>query len=223
MRMRQDWDDLAMVHWRVRAGEIAAILPSELRPDVIDGSAWLSAVPFRLTIRPLGRGPRLGPFSEVNLRTYVAGPAGPGIWFFSLEAPTRPAVWGGRALYGLPYRRAETSQLGAGRLRVYASRARRGAAAFGLALELAGPASPDDLDLFLTERYLMYSHWAGRLWSTRVRHRPWAMRGAEVVRCQETLCATAGLTRAEGAERAHYSDGMRAVFDLPRAVQRLKK
>lgn len=217
--MRQAWDDLAMVHWRSRADQLAACLPSELMPDVLDGSAWISAVPFRLTIRPLGGGPRLGPFSEVNLRTYVRGPAGPGIWFFSLEAPARPAVWGGRALYGLPYRRAETSQLAAGGLRVYASRARRGGAGFGLALDVAGRRPADELDLFLTERYLMYSRWAGRLWATRVHHRPWSMRQAAVARCEESLCAAAGLTRERSVERAHHSEEMGAVFERPRVMK----
>jgi uncharacterized protein YqjF (DUF2071 family) len=218
--MRQAWDDLAMVHWRAAPGELRDLLPAGVTPDLCDGSAWVSAVPFRLTIRPLGRGPRLGPFSEVNLRTYVRGRAGPGIWFFSLEAPARPAVWGGRLLYGLPYRYAETSQLAAGALRVYASRARRGPAGFGLALEVARPRPADDLDVFLTERYVMYSSWAGRLWATRVRHRPWAMSDADVVRCEETLCAAADLTRVARAERAHHSAGMQAVFESPRPLKK---
>jgi len=219
--MEQDWDDLAMVHWRVPAAALEARLPRGLAADACDGSAWLSAVPFRLRIRPLRVGPGLGPFSEVNLRTYVRGPRGPGIWFFSLEAPGRPAVWGGRLLYGLPYRRAETSQLAAGALRVYASRARRGPAGFGLALEVADETPADDLDLFLTERYLMYSSWAGGLWSTRVRHPRWRMRRADVVRCEETLCAAAELDRGRGRpERAHHSERMHAVFDWPARLQK---
>ncbi|HEX6488660.1 MAG TPA: DUF2071 domain-containing protein [Candidatus Dormibacteraeota bacterium] len=217
--MQQDWDDLAMVHWRMPAPELERRLPPGLTADTYDGAAWISAVPFRLTIRALRHAPALGPFSEVNLRTYVRGPLGPGIWFFSLEAPGRPAVWGGRILYGLPYRRAETSQLAAGALRVYASRARSGPAGFGLALELAGDRPEDDLDVFLTERYLMYSSWLGRLWASRVRHPRWAMHAADVVRCEETLCAAAGLERRRGVpERAHHSERMRALFDWPRVV-----
>lgn len=218
--MEQDWDDLAMVHWRVPSAALAGRLPRALRPDLCDGSAWVSAVPFRLTIEAPLPVMRLGPFSEVNLRTYVVGPRGPGIWFFSLEAPGRPAVWGGRLLYGLPYRRAETSQLAAGALRVYASRARQGGAGFGLALEIAGEQPADELDVFLTERYVMYSRWAGRLWSTRVHHRRWRMCAAEVVRCEETLCAAAALERVKGPpERSHHSERMHAEFEWPRRLQ----
>jgi uncharacterized protein len=219
--MEQDWDDLAMVHWRLPAADLAGRLPAGLEPDVCDGSAWISAVPFRLTIKPLHIAAGLGPFSEVNLRTYVRGPRGAGIWFFSLEAPGRPAVWGGRLLYGLPYRRAETSQLAAGALRVYASRARRGPAGFGLALEVADERPADELDVFLTERYVMYASWAGGLWSTRVSHPRWRMRSADVVRCEETLCSAAELRRAAGApERAHHSDRMHAEFEWPRRLQK---
>ena len=223
--MEQDWDDLAMVHWRAAEAAVQQRLPAGLAVEAFDGTAWLSAVPFRLTIRPFRRLPGLGPFSEVNLRTYVRGPLGPGIWFFSLEAPGLPAVWGGRLLYGLPYRRAETSQLAAGPLRVYASRARRGPAGFGLALEVAGETPPDELDEFLTERYVMYASWSGRIWATRVRHPRWRMRAAEVVRCEETLCSAAGIQRIAGRpERAHHSERMRALFDWPRhATVRLRK
>lgn len=216
--MSQDWDDLAMLHWRVPAAEVAAQLPPGLAADTFDGSAWVSAVPFRLTIRASGGLGSLGPFSEVNLRTYVRGRHGPGIWFFSLEAPGALAVWGGRLLYGLPYRTAETAQHAAGLLRVYASRARRGAAAFGAALEVGAPAPADELDVFLAERYVLYARWLGALWTSRVHHVPWAMREVEVVRCDETLCAAAGLRRSGPPVRAHHSERMRAWFEPPRRL-----
>jgi hypothetical protein len=45
------------------------------------------------------------------------------------------------------------------------------------------------------------------------------MTAGEVVRCGETLCAAAGVTRAALPDRVHHSVTMRAVFDLPRSMK----
>src|SRR5688500_16918583 len=52
---------------------------------------WLPAVPG------------LSAFPEVNVRTYLVTDGKPGVWFFSLDAASRLAVRGARALYHLPY------------------------------------------------------------------------------------------------------------------------
>ena len=53
--------------------------------------------------------PRIGIFPELNVRTYVVAENRPGVWFFSLDAPSRLAVELGRRLFHLPYRRARAS------------------------------------------------------------------------------------------------------------------
>ena len=46
-------------------------------------------------------------FHELNVRTYVHHKGKkPGVWFFSLDAASRLAVWGARRLYRLPYHEA---------------------------------------------------------------------------------------------------------------------
>ena len=62
-----------------------------LAPDCFDGSAWVSLVTFQmrsLRITHVPTIPTTHNFAEVNVRTYVNGPDGPGVWFCSLDAPS---------------------------------------------------------------------------------------------------------------------------------------
>jgi uncharacterized protein YqjF (DUF2071 family) len=48
-------------------------------------------------------------FLETNVRTYVHHRGEPGVWFFSLEASSRLAVYAARVGWGLPYFHADMS------------------------------------------------------------------------------------------------------------------
>src|SRR4029453_3268066 len=104
--MFQNWLSLSFLHWRCNAQTLTMRLPPGLELDTFDGAGWVGLTPFLLTgLRPpfLPPLPWLSRFPETNLRTYVRGPAGPGIWFFSLDAASGAAVLGARLSYGLPY------------------------------------------------------------------------------------------------------------------------
>ena len=71
-----------------------------------EGHAWITLIPFLIAESRPAWLPRMlaSAFLETNLRTYVRGPDGEhGIYFFSLEAESLPAVAAARLLYGLPY------------------------------------------------------------------------------------------------------------------------
>jgi uncharacterized protein YqjF (DUF2071 family) len=92
--MFQGWDRITFLHWPCDAGLLQARLPGGLTIDTYEETAWIGLTPFDLTgLRPpyLPAIPGLSEFPEMNLRTYVRGPAGPGIWFFSLDAACRPS------------------------------------------------------------------------------------------------------------------------------------
>ena len=86
--MRQQWRDLAFVHWRVEADVVAPLLPPGTRPDLHDGSTWVGLIPFRMVGAGLGRGPAvpyLGTFAETNVRVYSVDDQGRrGIVFLTL-------------------------------------------------------------------------------------------------------------------------------------------
>src|SRR5689334_16689844 len=92
--MLQGWHEITFFHWSAEPALVQQRLPPGLTVDIINEQAWVSLTPFLLTgLRPPLFPRRLGlTFPEMNLRTYVRGPSGPGIWFFSLDAARLSAV-----------------------------------------------------------------------------------------------------------------------------------
>src|SRR5438132_13220965 len=103
--MLQRWHEIAFFHWSCEPALLEPRLPAQLQLDTYDGKAWISLTPFLLTgLRPPMVPRALGlSFPETNLRTYVLGPDGPALWFFSLDAAKLLAIAGARATFGLPY------------------------------------------------------------------------------------------------------------------------
>lgn len=154
-----------------------------------DGVGWIGVVPFLMkgvTRRPLPAVPGLSAFPELNLRTYVRRGDKPGVWFFSLDAANRFAVWTARSLFGLPYVFA--------RMRVTADgdwiryRSVRLDDPVGLRFEASyrpiGPAfraERGSLEHWLTERYCLYSTGRDdRLRRAEIHHPPWPLQPAEI-------------------------------------------
>ncbi len=200
---RQSWHDLAFVHWPIRVERLEPLIPAGLDLDVRDGVAWIGVVPFHMkgvTHRPLPAVPGLSAFPELNLRTYVRFGDKPGVWFFSLDAANRLAVWSARTLFSLPYVFA--------RMRVTADgewtrfRSVRVDDPVGLRFEASyrptGPvfrAERGSLEHWLTERYCLYSARSdGRLYRAEIHHPPWPLQPAEIDVDSNELFEPHGLT-----------------------------
>ena len=178
----QQWAEIVWIHWRVDPAEVQALLPPALTVDTFDGSAWVGLVPFEMrNLRPVVAGrvlPAVGSthsFSEVNVRTYVRGPAGPGVWFHSLDATSRLAVAVARGLWSLPYRYASVErQLGPERRWWSVNRPDGTAGRAGAAV--GGPVPTGPLEEFLTARYRLYAPLTHtRLLTAPVRHEDWLL------------------------------------------------
>ena len=104
--MKQQWQELAYIHWRYDASVVQALLPEGLEVDTYDGSAWVGLIPFSMRnisfpgTPPI---PYLGSFPEVNVRTYVKKNGIPGVWFFSLDVNRLLPALAARVSYFLPY------------------------------------------------------------------------------------------------------------------------
>jgi uncharacterized protein YqjF (DUF2071 family) len=215
--MHQNWCRIAFLHWPVDHAVLRSRLPAGLVVDTFQHTGWVGLTPFRLTgLRPpwLPPLPWLSSFPEMNLRTYVRGPAGAGIWFFSLDAASVIAVLGARITYGLPYHWSTMS------VRVHGTRVRylsaRPGAAAAIEVDVGEPlAKPDDLALFLTERYRLYTRLWGRLAVAEVEHPPWPLHRAELVSLEETVRRAANLPEGGPRPLAHYSPGVRVRVGAP--------
>lgn len=223
--MYQSWERISFLHWPADPARLQARLPAGLVVDPFDDRGWLGLTPFHLTglrLRGLPPLPGLSSFPETNLRTYVRGPAGPGVWFFSLDAASAAAVLAARIAYGLPYHRATMSVRTDGHHVRYASR--RAGAASNITVDVGEPlTAPDDLARFLTERYRLYSRLRGRLAFAPVEHRPWPLHRATLVSLEETLRAAAGLPDDRARPLVHYSPGVRVRVGAPRRGRALRR
>ena len=191
--MTMTWRDLLFAHWSFAPEVVRSRLPQALELDTFDGRAWVGVVPFRMErVGPRGLGAlpaRLpGPraFPELNVRTYVRHQGKPGVWFWSLDAASAAAVWGGRTFFHLPYFRAEMTVGERGGWVDYRSRRtdrRIGAGELAGRYRPAGEsfrARPGSLEHWLTERYCLYAvDRRGRVRRGEIHHPPWPLAEAE--------------------------------------------
>lgn len=199
------------------------MLPRGLVPDTYGGSAWIGLTPFRLAGLRLWFGPALpwlSSFPETNLRTYVKGPAGDGVWFFSLDAARVLAVLGARWTFGLPYHWSRMKVEETGSRARYVS-TRRGRATVEVTIEKGARLdNPDELALFLTERYRLYTTVLGQLSLVEVEHGRWPLYAAQVISLEETMRRAAGLPSDHAPPLVHFSPGvMVRVGGIQRALK----
>jgi uncharacterized protein len=93
--MKQTWHDLLFAHWPLPHATLRPLVPAQLELDQYGGQCWVGVVPFRMsgvTGRAMPPLPGLSSFPELNVRTYVTHGEKPGVYFFSLDAASLPAV-----------------------------------------------------------------------------------------------------------------------------------
>ena len=109
--MYQKWRNLLFLHWEYDAEIIAKSLPKGLYVDTYQDKAYIGIVPFEMRdVRPrfLPAVPGISNLLELNLRTYVYDEDGiPGVWFYSLDANKRFAVYMARYFFHLSYYHAK--------------------------------------------------------------------------------------------------------------------
>lgn len=222
--MAMDWADLLFLHWCVDAAHLQAHLPEGVHIDTFDGAAWLGVVPFCMQgtrARWLPPLPTAGTFPELNLRTYVRVHDRPGVWFFSLDAASRLAVFGARSTFGLPYFNARMSIAREGDALRYASERsdRRGPAAVfrgsWTPQGAHGPALPGTLEHFLCERYCLFVARRGGIACGEIHHAPWQLARAEVHLQHCDMTRLLGIDLAGPPESALTARTVRAIAFAP--------
>lgn len=208
------WEDLLFLHWPLDPAVLAPRLPEGLEPDLFEGTAWIAVVPFRMArtrLRGLPPFPGTASFPELNVRTYVRHHGRPGVWFFSLDAASPPAVWTARTFFHLPYRHA-SMEVGVEGDTVHYRSVRRGTGpkiAFEARFRPTGPATrsvPGSLEHWLTERYRLYSaDGRGRIWSGDVAHDPWPLQPAEAAVTTNTMLMPLGLEIPDSRPLGHFA------------------
>jgi uncharacterized protein len=232
--MRQNWGRLLFMHWPIDAELLRPLIPSKLSIDTFDGSAWIGVVPFTMWgIRAsfLPAVPGTSAFHELNVRTYVHFNGVPGVWFFSLDAANKLAVWGARTFYHLPYFNAEMDLRRDGNKVEYSSsrtdvltyndlfgsdgnphsNGNPPPARLRAIWTIGDPvpqAASDSLNFFLTERYCLYSFHHNRLYRSRIFHEPWPLREARLNSYESTMVESLGLPSPSGEPVLGYAEAI---------------
>jgi uncharacterized protein len=220
--MHMRWLSLMFMHWPVSMEAVRQMrpaVPDGLEIDTFEGCAWVGLVPFTMRdVRPACTPsiPGVSHFHECNVRTYVTHGGEPGVWFFSLDAVSRLAVWGARRFFKLPYHLADMSLDRRGDEVRYRT-VRRGdrGAHLRCAWRAGKPlpcARPGELAHFLTERYCLYaSDERGGLFRGKISHQPWSLRTAELLELDDGLLQAAGLSLPSDAPPPllHHMDDLR--------------
>jgi uncharacterized protein YqjF (DUF2071 family) len=188
--MKQRWESVCFLHYRGPSEVVAAALPHGLEPDLFEGEAVLSLVPFRMSqIRPWGLPalPGLSSLWEYNLRTYVRRGSARGIYFFTLDTDSRMGAWIGRTFYRLPYAHARLKVRRRGSELCFEHE--RDLMRSRLILDLRAEALAESaFHAWSTERYSLFTaDDGGTMWRGDVQHDPWSLRVCDVRSLDQNL------------------------------------
>jgi uncharacterized protein YqjF (DUF2071 family) len=220
----QKWRSLAFLHWAVPVEALRAVVPAAFALDLYEGTAYVGIVPFAMReIRPSWL-PRLFAlnFLETNVRTYVVCNNRPGVYFFSLEAASRLAVWHARTFFGLPYHHARMQMTESGGRVDYSTRRGGSGPSHQVRYQIGEPlgaSRPGSLEHFLLERYLLFVRRGEQMFAGQVHHTPYPVQRAHVMDVRDELVAAAGLPAVSAPPVfAHYSPGVDVeIFPLHEA------
>jgi uncharacterized protein len=219
-RWSQVWQDVFFAHWQVSKQVLRRHVPAGLELDLTAGTAWVSAVAFRMCRARPRFLPAVGlvsDFFELNLRTYVQFAGRPGIYFLSMDAGKTLSVIVSRLLSPLPYQKARMAfESREGNYRFESVRPRRDgrpiafSAAWSPGPELR-PAPASSLDAWLTERYCLYAvAGRGRLVRALVDHQPWRLQRPRASIAVNSLGEPFGLELSRPPDAVHFSPGLEA-------------
>ena len=228
--MRMKWEDLTMLHWRYEPDEVQALLPEGFTVETYDGSAWVGLVPFQMRVDIPFAPPmrRILHFPETNVRTYVTSKSNePGVYFWSLEASSLPAVVAARGSYQVPYFWADMSiertdasgnpidrplrqgdQVSYATVRKWPKPTPATSVVSVTVGESFGAGQQGPLDRFLTARWALYGDlWKWRSYATMY-HEPWPLHYARVNSWDDSLITACGLSEPDGPPLVHFSPGV---------------
>jgi len=222
--MRQRWHNLLFAHWPIEPDVLRQVVPREFEIDLYEGRAWIGVVPFfmsHVTARGVPPLPWLSAFPELNVRTYVRVGDRPGIYFFSLDAGSMPAVWTARRWLNLPYFKASMKIARLGDTVEYGSR-RQELPAAQLNVTYAPTGAPfvpvpGSLEYFLTERYCLYQlDHRGRPYRLEIHHPLWSLQPARDEFATNTMAAASGITLPATAPLLHFVERQDMVGWAPK-------
>jgi uncharacterized protein len=211
--MKQTWNNLLFAHYPIRLEILQKLVPNALPVDSFNGTGWIGVVPFHMTdIRLRGFPPLPGTdkFPELNVRTYVTLDSKSGVYFFSLDAANRLAVWVAKTFYHLPYMYADIKMKHNAPIIVFESnrRSRDDVKLTCSYRPISEPfhAAKGSFEEWMAERYCFYTlNNRGVPLRCDILHHPWLLQDAEAEFNQNTILSKQGLSVESGQPILHFS------------------
>lgn len=211
----QDWKDTIFLHWPVDPEVVDKLTPDGVKPDVIDGKAWISIVAFSMENvlhKYLPVPASWSEFDEINVRTYVTDGRHRGVYFLSIQASKKFASWLSRKASGMPYR--FTSMMREeGEFRSWAYPER-----FDCRYQIGEETEKDELTVWLTERYGLFRMNNNKLMWQEINHEAWPTRQLKIEHISVNY-PQFGLDGKVGPALCHYSPGVTACIWNPRRAE----
>ena len=204
----QHWSHVQFLSFRCDLEAIKNRLLAELEVDLFDGSAWLSIVPFHMSRIRIPVTPVLPLVSlwDLNLRTYVSYRGRPGVFFLTLDTDSRTRQWIATRFFHLPYRvRKMKGDVNEGRYSFAAPNS------FSMESEIGPALESDALDLWLAERYHLYTTDGASPYRGDVAHEPWRLRQVTGLRWEDRLSPQFGFDPAIDLQ-ARYAEPLDVHF-----------
>jgi uncharacterized protein YqjF (DUF2071 family) len=216
--MQQTWNDLMFAHWPVPQEQLRRLVPAELPLDTFDGQCWIAVAPFHMSgirARLMPPIPGTSALPELNVRTYVSYGGKSGVYFFSLDAASRLAVWGARTFYKLPYFFARMQVRDHEGWTAYNSSRSSSPAEFRGRYRPLSPVQlrkPGSLEHWLTERYCLYTVSGGSVYRSEIHHPQWPLQDAEAEIQMNTMAAAAGIGPTSAIPLLHFSKRLNVLI-----------
>lgn len=215
--------DVCFLHWPVDAADVAAHVPDGLDVDTREDSAWVSALPHRVTgARIAGRRVPVRPFAQLNVRTYVRHGDDRGVYFLDCETADPVGATIARRGFGVPFVFADAAVETSGDRVTFRSRRRDpdGDRRFDVRYRSTGPATeaePGSLAEFLVERKRWYLGDEDGLRVGHIERDPWRVGPVAATLRTDTLTPALGLS-LDGDPVAQYSPGYEMAVAPPASV-----
>jgi len=207
--IQQKWSDLVFISYEVDKDLLNEALPDQLEPDLCEGKAYVSIVPFVMSDIRFFFSPVL-PFSklfELNLRTYVRYKGKKGIFFFTLDSNHRLGNFIARNFFHLPYRFSKLRFIKENDSLKFSSND---------SIDLQVKTTPDSLDChlskWLTERYSLFTVSGKKVFRGDVIHEPWTLNKCEVIKFSDNFSAEFGFPSQNKELHLAYSPGLDVRF-----------
>lgn len=208
----QKWEDICFFHWPIDSKIIEQSIPTSLQLDLLNGTAWVTIVLFKVkenrlrTVPPI---PFVNSFLQVNVRTYVEERGRKGVYFLSVDMNNALLAKINSIGNYLPSRYA-TMKMNKSNKNItissyYISKAKK--ESIDISINTSDEKiKKNSLDCWLLERYHFWSYTKmNKLIRTDIEHLPWELQKCNATINQNTMCPTLMNHALTKALVVHYS------------------